>query len=394
MEISNTLAGPVAKPNETYVKCFRSNIRRIRITSEYYNLKVLPLFTFLQRNCTESLSELELDTIDLRRIQCCSEQTQTQLKNLTTISFINCVNFDIYNVFLKHCHSLKHLIVKEEMPIHISTEWLQKCYPQLESFVYHHAAIIDISWSKFFEMNSHIKNVACAYNNHIISAIIEEGMSLDYLVLQFWNASVLAAHFQDLYLICEQKRVQRLKFDFESSFKFDLHTQDLLSILSSLVPFDGVSFATNHISDILLLKDPLRFDTLKSLHLELCKGPAVASLHLLSTITPHLEELHLHPFFKEFIENLDLGIGVFACNSERLKILVIHNIDAKLFSNDSIAVMDKLRRELVNSCPLTIYLPYEIVQKIRFNIPVNSTVNVQPISALKRDIFTFKRRTF
>lgn len=398
MEISNTLSGPITKPNENYVKCFRSNIRRIRITSEYWNLNVLQLFTFVRLNCTESLLELELDTIDLRAKECYGKQIQIQLNNLTTISFINCTVHDIYNGFLQYCHNLKHLIVKEETPINMNIEWLLNCYPRLESFVYYspmslgfstdrkhlNAACIDIALRQFFRLNPHIKNMACSCNN-IIRAIIEEKMSLDYLVLHIDDESSLIAHFNDLLLICDEKHVQRLRFDFRYYVLFGNDIEERLTRLSKRVVFDGV-----WLKEMLNIEERV-FINVKSLHLELNRTNE--RFTSLSITMPHLEELHLYPWHKAFIDSFN-EMFTFASNFQRLRTLVIHRIDEKLISTDLIAQMDQKRQQSTPNCPLTIYLPYETIQKIEFNIRVGKSVHVKPISALKRDIFTSERQTF
>lgn len=54
--------------------------------------------------------------------------------------------------------------------------------------------------------------------------------------------------------------------------------------------------------------------------------------------------------------------------------------------------MDICRKQLSNACPLSIHLPPEITQNIKFIIPTGSLITVKPIPSLERDIYSSERR--
>lgn len=398
MNISNTLSGPIIKYNEYYVKCFRSSIQNIRFTSDYWNLNVVHLFTFLRMNCCENLRELEFDSINLKSKESYGAQIHAQLKNLTTISFINCSTHDIHNGFLQYCDNLKHLIIKEEKLVELNCKWTQEIYPNLKSLVYyvteaHTIQInIDIQLQRFLSKNSHIKNIAG--DHRIVYLTIEslQNIHLEYLVVRIEHAAFFTAIFNELKSLCEERRIERIRLVFGYSVAFTPTMTSNVASLQKYVTLD-LSFTTSELE--YFLYHPIlqhKFDNVKLLSLEVAQPIPDRSFHLLPITVPNLEEIHLKPWWKEFIVNFRPCIGTFAAKFKDLKTLVIHLIDPDIIPTDAIIEMDFWRKKITGACVLTIYFPYEVIQKIKFIIPMNSCVKVKSISALKRDIFTSDRR--
>lgn len=408
MEVTNRLSGPVIKCSENYLKCFSSNIRSIRLTSEYWNLNPVHLFTFLRMHCSEHLRELEFDTINLKckEIHTYGKQINVQLKNLTTISFVNCTMYDIYHGFLQYCDNLTNLIVNDDesngKPCYI---WLHKTYPHLESFVYYKADSLtnyplfdDRTMIAFFENNPHIRNVASDYR--IVWNISQTNIKLDYLVVRIKHKAFFGAIINELLSICKQKRIQRLQLVFSNiSDEYSTKMTDDLIKLGKYVTLE-LSFAIEEwrVDELQFIIEPLKLEQVpsfkvKSLHLEFCQQFVSDSyFHKLSEMMCDVEEIHLKPWWNEFIVNFRPSIGTFAARFKQLKTLVIHRIDPDIIPHDVVEEMDIWRRKLSGACLLTIYLPSDVIQKINFTIPVGSRVNIKPISTLQRDIFTSDRR--
>lgn len=393
MEIVNELSGPRINTKECYAKCFRANVRNIRITSVYWNVKPIHLFTFLRMNCCENLQELELDTINLKSGQPYGEQMLTQLEHLTTISFINCSVYDIYNGFLRYCNGLKRLVVKEEKSIRMNCTWMFHVYPHLESLIYYVPECYNVPpLTEFFRLNPRVKRVACS-GDRMLNIIANTSITLDYLTLRIEHAILFNATFSVLKMMCEQKRVHRLKLEFGWYVIFSAEMANSVADLATFTALDGLSFATKELQ--LTSYHPIirrQFNGVKSLRLEVSQPITEQIFHRITFTVPNVEEIHLHPWWHQFIVNFRICIGILAAQLKQLKIIVIHRIDADIISVNSIVQMDIWRKQLSDACPLSIYLPHEIIQNIKFIIPVGSIVTVKPISSLERDIYSSERR--
>lgn len=398
LEIVNKSSGPRVNTNECYAKCFPSSIRNIRITSEYWNLNPINLFTFLRFNCCENLNELEFDTINFSGNQSYGDQIQLQLAHLTTISFINCTTFDIYDGFLRHCQQLEHLLVKEEKPIRMNCAWMLHRYSHLKSLVYHAPECYNVPrLPEFFRLNGHIKNVGCSGNLPMLNCIADANITLDYLWLRIEHASSFNANFERLQSMCQQKIVQRLKLDFGWYVTF---TPEMTSNLATLAAMntgqtlDGLSFASRELQ--VISHHPIvqqRFENLRSLSLEMAHPTNESIFHVLTVNVPNLEEIHFHPWWSGgFIDNFRICIGILAAKLKRLNVIAIYQIDESVISSNSIIQMHVWRKQLANACPTTIYLPDKIVRNAKLNIPIGSIVLVKSLSSLKRDIYACERR--
>lgn len=398
MEIVNKSSGPRVTTGECYAKCFPSSIRNIRITSMYWNLNPINLFTFLRLNCCENLNELEFDTINFGAQQSYGDQIRVQLAHLTTISFINCTTFDIYNGFLRHCQHLEHLLVKEEKPIRMNCAWMLHRYPHLKSLVYHASECYNVPrLTEFFRLNGHIKNIGCSGNGPVLNSIANANITLDHLWLRIEHASLFGAIFERLQSMCQQKIVQHLKLDFGW---YVIFTPEMTSNLATLAAsntaktLDGLSFASRELQ--LISYHPIvrqRFEHLRSLSLETAHPITDAIFHVLTVNVPNLEEIHFYPWWSgRFIDNFRICIGILAAKLKRLNVIVIHQIDESLISSNSIIQMNVWRKQLRNACPSTIYLPDKIVRNAKLRIPIGSIVSVKPLSSLERDISACERR--
>lgn len=389
MEIVNTLGGPQVKAREPYVKCFKSKIRNIKITSDYCNLGLTSLFTFIRIECCENLLELEFDSINLRSKQQYGKLIKAQLAKLTTISFINCSNCDIRNGFLKYCKSLQHLVVKEAIDTKMDCTWMSHVYPKLESFVYYVPSTDSTELLTFFQLNSHLKRLACS-NDQIISYISDLGITLDFLLFQIRSPELLADSFEILKHLCGSKQVHRLKLEFSGWFSACEYPRrvinDLVSFGSAL---DALLFESSQLK--LTLHHPLtnhRFDNIKYLSLGVTKPITSSILRRIALKLPNLEEIHPNSWLNAiFIEHFQYSVGALVSVLKNLRTIAIHRIDAKDIAEDSIEQMNDLRKDLEDAVPLTVHLPYEIIQNVKFRISFGSLVFVEPISSLERDMY-------
>lgn len=390
MEIANKLAGPQVEATEPYVKCFKSKIRNIKITSDYWNLGLTSLLTFIRIGCCENLRELEFVSINVKSKQPYGELIKAQLANLTTISFINCPDCDIRNGFLQYCTGLQHLAVKEQINTKIDCTWMLHVYPKLESLVYFVPSKVLENLFIFFQLNSHLKRVACS-DDEIIRYISSLGITLDYLLFRIRAPKLLVESLEILKHLCKSEHVNRLKLVFSEWFStFEYPSQafnDLVSLGSTL---DGLSFENNQLK--LTSHHPLtsehRFDNIKYLSLGVTKPIATSLLSWIALKLPNLEEIHLNAIF---MEQFQYSVGALVSVLKNLRTIAIHRIDAKDIAEDSVELMNDLRADLRGAVPLTIHLPYEIIQNVKFRIPFGSLVFVEPISSLERDIYSLYR---
>lgn len=358
--------------------------------------------------------ELEFDTINFHAMQSYGDQIHVQLANLTTISFINCTTFDIYNGFLRHCQHLEHLLVKEEKPIRMNCAWMLHRYPYLKSLVYHASECYNVPrLTEFFRLNGHIKNIGCSGNRVLLNSIAQANITLDYLWLRIEHASIFNGIFKRLQSMCQQKFVQHLKLDFGW---YVIFTPEMTSNLATLAAaaeapaaapapssssnttlgkttLDGLSFASKELQ--LISYHPIirqRFENLRSLNLEMAHPITDTIFHVLTVNVPNLEEIHFHPWWSgEFIDNFRICIGILAAKLKRLNVITIYQIDENVISLNSIIQMNIWRKQLHNACSLTIYLPDKIVRSVRLKIPFESIVMVKSLSSLKRDIYSCER---
>lgn len=385
MEIVNTLAGPQhRKTEELYVKCFKSNIRNIRITSDYVNLSLTSLLTFIRINCCEHLRSLEFNTIDLRRID--GSCIRGQLANLETVSFVNCWQFDIHKGFLRHCGRLKHLVVKQEMETETNCGWMLHVYPNLETLVYSDRTRLDVTepMLSFFQLNPHIKRLACS-DFRILRCITNLDITLDCLhYLDSAEELGSVTEFLDvLKILCDEKCVHRLRLEF--GYHFNRHSS---MIYDGLISLTAVLYALSlTMQNVSFLKSARllrhRFENVKYLSL---KGPepiSKATIHRIVKTLPNLVQIHLN---LECVQDTStivydfLGIAVTTLKS--LETFVVYRICATDIYKLSIICLSLSRMKLKDACPLTIYLPYEITKAI-IQISTRSLVSVKPISALK-----------
>lgn len=391
MEIVQDVTGPQINTNEYHIKCFKSNIRNIRLTSMFYNFNPIHLLTFLRLNCCENLNELELNSIHFKSKQSYGDQMHVQLSNLKTISFINSTGYDIYNVFLRHCHRLQHLIVKEDTAFQMNCTWMQHKYPHLRTFIYYKPGSNDIPLlRRFIHLNGHIKNIGCMMK-HLLYILAGAKNTLDFLTVRIEDDECLSGSaLNPIQLICEQRSVKQLRLDFSFDVMF---TSKLLSnfiMLTSMSPtaLHGISLTANFpISSLQIFQQNL--NNLKWLNLEVAQ-PILpdAIFHAIQINMANLQVIHFHPWSSKFIDNFYRCIGILTAQLKQLKIIAIHRIEMSIISSDSIQQMDIFRKQLRNASPLTIYLPDEIIRNVNFIIPIDSLIKVKIISSLQCDMYS------
>lgn len=395
MEISDELAGPTVLGSENYIKCFGSNVRNIRISSKYKRSNCMRLFRFLRDNCCNNLKELEFDSVCLsNRTEKYGVLIKSQLNTVTTVSFINCSGYDIYNSFLKYCNQLKHLIVKEEtFTSELNCTWMVQAYSHLESLVFHNPSSLGRSFVPpemllFIQLNSQIKNIAIS-NMVILLHIVQSqlNMNLDYLVLRIENDNPIDDTVRILKDLCESGRLRRVKLDFEFSMVFEPFMVETLNSFGTFQQFDGLSFAIRESTHDCLINGT--FNHVKSLSLEISTSLNAGHLHRLTSTVPNLEEICLNPWSADLLDHLDHYI-INLLALKKLKTIVIHRINPNVTTQLLITIESCFKCNLFeSSTTLTIYLPYEIVQTCKF---INSNrVRIQPISSYDQDIFKFDR---
>lgn len=396
MEIVQEASGPRINTNEYYAKCFKSSIRNVRLTSMYYNFNPIHLMSFLRFNCCENLNELELNSIHFKSKQLHCDQISLQLSNLTTISFINSTDFDIYNVFLRHCQRLQHLIVKEDTVFPMNCLWMLHEYPHLKSFVYYKSGHNDLTKLRYIiHLNGHIKNIGCSVTR--MRDILEfANITLDYLMLWIEH-DINNDIFDQIQLICQQKCVKQLRLDFSFSVMFSPILINNIVRLAAMSPtttiFDGLSFTANSacvhtaISSLQIFQQSL--NNLRMLNLEVAQPILPDTIfHAIQINMPNLQVINFHPWSYKFIDDFYRCIGILTAQLKQLKIIAIYQIDMDIISSDSIQQMDIFRKQLCNACPLTIYLPDKIIRSVNFIIPIDSLVTVNLLSSLQRDIYS------
>lgn len=397
MEIADDVTGLKIKPNETYVKCFKSNIRNIKISSGYYPLaNPLRLFRLIRLKCCENLKELDFNSVNLNSAGNYGEMIQQQLENVATISFVNCKIHDIYNCFLKYCTQLRHLVFKEEIPFQMDCTWMIHNYPYLESFVYHVVNNVYRPPLKvFFQLNPQIQCIACSDIAIVTYLTFIPNIHLNYLVLFIRSESDFANIFLTLEKMCETRWFDRLKLDFDISVSFSTRITEKLNVLGEFKEFEGLSLVTKELQ--LIEHHPIvhqTFEHVKYLKLEVLKPMGAWIFHIIPSTVPNVKEIDFHPWFGNFIGNFNDSIGIIATSLRKLETIIIRRIDCKVFSKCfSVVEMDVKRRQLSDACVLTIFLPHEILQKTSFISLSCSSINIKPISELKHDIYTFETST-
>lgn len=386
MEIFNTLSGPQVKTGEPYAKCFTSNIRNIRITSDNSSLRPVPLFRFLRIECCKNLSELEFNSMDLVPWQQCRERKLAQLENVTTVSFINCAVNDIYDGFLRYCKHLQHLVVKEKALVELNRDWMSRKYPNLKSLVYYGQKNCSVSHlMEFLHLNQHIKRFGCS-KIRILDDIVSLNITLDYLLLRIEDPVDLYTCFGTLIWLCGQGRVRRLKLQFGCHFYYSVEiveTMKAVDIFGST--FDALSFTNNeHAFGSYHPVMNHRLKHIKSLSFDATHLMSQPNFSRLVFCVPNLEEIHLG----QLIDNFRICFGVIVEKLKNLRTIAIHRIGADVITKNNIAQLDQLRKQQPDACPVIIHLPFEIIKSVKFRIPDDSMITVKPISSLEHDIFS------
>lgn len=390
MEIVNQLQRPYIATQENYARYFRKSVRSVRLISAFANLQPIRLFQFLRLNCCENLRELEFDTMDFDTLIPHAKEIEHQLANITSISFINCTESDIYNGCLRHCSNLEHLSVKEERQIHINYKWLVHKYPKLRSLIYHENKYYDVPpYPIFFHLNPRIKKVSCSDDRIVRYISTHTNIVLDYLMLRFENSMSFSRILNLLYLMCMNGRINRLKFDFACRLICCANVIAYMAKMPMLTAFD---FVDQNSTFYLCAYHPVMyfcFPQITSLKLEMQHPLDVTVVATIAHNFPNLQEIDFQPWSHAFYQ-FALGIGKLAANLKDLHTIVVRlrpEWDMEIFD---VRLIDFVRRLIPNACPLKIYLPHKQLKRCR--ISADSLVTVEPISSFKRDIYASELR--
>lgn len=388
VEIVNTLAGPRIGTKEPYAKCFISNIRNLRITSHYSNLSLTPLLSFIRINFCENLRALELNSVKIGRNQPNGNCIVRQLENLEAISFIDCLQYDIYEGFLRHCKRLKHLVVKEVIDNVVDCSWMSQEYPSLETLAFSRSSNLKLytrdPLHTFFQLNPRLKRVKCS-DFQILSCILILDIALDCLVFCFEELARVEDCIHILNVLCSQNRVHRLRIEFghrcNQNFVEKLIYDGLVGLGSVL---DGLSCKSLKYCSI-ITKFDYRFENVKFLSIK--TDPINATImSIIAYNLPNLNEIHLDFLWNTAGDDPMDCICVAVKELKNLRIMVVYQIVATDTGSEYLDFSRIMLLKDKDPCPLTMYLPYDVAQKAKFKNPSDSMVAVEPISSLKHEI--------
>lgn len=373
----------LSRPNEEYVRAFRSFIRNVEILMYRIDNQPMEAFLYLKANCCENLRELALFRIvDVQNRY--GEIIKKQLENLESIKFDKCDIPDIYEGYLKYSPSLKQIAIKE-LPDQnqVTMEWTKHRYPLLKRFIYMSSNMIMANLEVFFQLNPQITTIGCS-SIDIFRFLYRKKWQLDLLCLSFGCESKFQAISQELKTLCQEGHVKRFELGFRGNLNQYFDTRQLIE-LGTVPEFQGLH--CKH-----LMK---KFNTANAL--EKLKNLTVITLgiehiskkllHVLTRSMPQLAELHLESLwdinticgllFKEFLRP-------FVVHAPNIHTISVKNFcNPNLISRNDVAALSDIRKRTNNAKILTIYLHYNLIQAIQFTTTSDSYVQIKPLSQLK-----------
>lgn len=139
------------------------------------------------------------------------------LSELESIAVYDCPEHDFYNVFLKHCTSLKNLMIRrrDDSPIiGNGNEWLSRHIPTLEHFCIFDFDSIgsDIELKTFFEQNKNVHIFSTTFNIMWQNRnwMLESNIKIDRIDISYPSYSrVIFNHVCELLSDLHEKRFYR-----------------------------------------------------------------------------------------------------------------------------------------------------------------------------------------
>lgn len=208
-------------PDEKYVDDLKPFIRNVSI-QEY---KGSACVKYIRLNFGENLREISLHGIHSELNVSHGLEIKHQLKRLESIKFVNCSIGDIYEIFLKHCHQLKHLGIDEPVQYHGRVTWTKYSFPTLQSIAYFDEANTDrADFNEFLVCNPQVKYIACKGIN-IQCSVFQLAKDLDFLALCFNSEKDFNRNYNPLKTYCESCQTKRIKLEFKKRLELDHFTK-------------------------------------------------------------------------------------------------------------------------------------------------------------------------
>lgn len=371
---------------ERYQDNFIAFVRNLKIAA--HSNGVMPMFQYLKWNCCENLRELEFYWMNFEADVSYGDGVKDQLSNLESIAFISCSIADLYGMFLKHCDNLKHLTVKDgfaPLQKYFDRKWTKRTLSNLQSVTYYidHDQYRD-DLREFLKLNPQINTLACTGVN-VMQTTFQN--VIDHISLRFYKESEFLSVFNELKTL-SSKKIQ-LIFDNPLSPE----AANLLKSLGSLEAFQILHFtyAPDIHTDEQFYSLLLSLEHLKIFHLKFDDLSEKDMINI-SMNLPQLQELHLRQFhgntFRIFRAN---GLKNFLMpliqNSKNLRKIILNGLKAndsiELIANDPNSINDLVK--LKGNKAITIYFDYEFIWNIKFNVIANGSIDIRPLSELKRD---------
>lgn len=208
-------------PDEKYVEDLRPFIRNVGI-QEY---KGSACVTYIKQNFGENLREIAFHGINCELTALHGQQIADQLNRLESMKFVNCSVGDLYEIFLQHCHQLRHLGIDEPIQFNGRSTWADHTFPTLQSIAYFDEANTNrADFNGFLTRNPQIKHIACKGVN-TLGIVLNRAKNLDMLVLCFNSAKDFLRNFAAIKQYSEQSQTQRIKLEFKKRLELEHFTK-------------------------------------------------------------------------------------------------------------------------------------------------------------------------
>lgn len=204
-------------PDEKYVEDLKPFIRNVGI-QEY---KGSACVSYIKQNFGENLREIALHGIQCELNVSHGLQIANQLQQLESIKFVNCSIGDLYEIFLRHCPSLRHIGIDEPIQFNGRSQWAHHTFPTLQSVAYFDEAGTNrADFNGFLTRNPQIKQIACKGAN-VHATVLKRARNLDALVLCFNSAKDFLRNFPAIKQYSEESQTQRIKLEFKKRLELE-----------------------------------------------------------------------------------------------------------------------------------------------------------------------------
>lgn len=218
------------------------------------------LLQFVVANCSMNWQQLRFEQAMLHE-----DQLQTihhMMHRIEKLVLNKCgMNGDFFDILLRHCHRLKHLIVSDSYSIVESdgnNRWLRRAYPLLESVQLCSMTMVSFcrsEWESFFLNNPQLISFSCDHwystesTDRPIKVISKDAKNLKRLYISLRGIGHLNQTFSDLLGLCQQKQFQRLEIQFtgDTGIQYLMYHGKILGQMGKLHSI--------HLTDVQLKKD-------------------------------------------------------------------------------------------------------------------------------------------